>query len=145
MSLLSKSCVYGVRAAVYVAANQGDRPYVPIHEIAEELNLSFHFLTKILQQLTESEIMRSYRGPKGGVALTRPASKISLLQIVESIDGPEVFTECVLGLAGCGELTPCPLHDRWTAHRAAIKALFAGARLAEVSRRTVESKLRIAD
>ena len=65
MNLLTKSCVYGLRATLYVASFCGERHFVPIREISEKLGLSFHFLTKILQKLTEAGLMESYRGPSG--------------------------------------------------------------------------------
>lgn len=117
MSLLSKSCVYGLRASLYVAGFAEKREYVPINEIARELDISFHFLTKILQQLTGAGLMESYRGPSGGVTLAKPAHEISLLDIVTAIDGAEMFSECVLGLEGCGTHAPCPLHATWAAQR----------------------------
>jgi Rrf2 family protein len=130
---------------MYVAARQGERPYVPIHEIAEELGLSFHFLTKILQQLTEADLMASYRGPKGGVALARRAETISLREIIEGIDGPGVFKDCVLGLKGCGDRKPCPMHEQWVVERERLKTLFGKARLGEVSQRAIRAGLRLAD
>jgi Rrf2 family protein len=145
MSLFSKSCTYGLRAVLFVVGKQGQRPFVPIHEIADHLGLSFHFLTKILQKLTEDGLMISYRGPKGGVTLAQPAREVSLMQIIESLDGPDLFTSCVLGLEGCGDRKPCPLHKRWTEERARLKKVFEGATLAEVSRRAVSADLRLAD
>jgi Rrf2 family transcriptional regulator, iron-sulfur cluster assembly transcription factor len=145
MSLLSKSCVYGLRAAVYVVAKQDGRPYVSIREIADDLGISFHFLTKILQQLTESGIMLSYRGPKGGVALAKPAAKVSLMQVIESLDGPGVLRSCILGLEGCGDRKPCALHKEWASRRGELRDLFARSSLADVGRHTLEDGLRLAD
>ncbi len=108
----SKACNYGVRAALYVAM-QDHQEFVSIKEISEKLNISFHFLTKILQTLTQNNIMTSFRGPKGGVALVKPAREISLLDIVHAIDGDSLFTACVLGLNKCGDDNPCPLHNQW--------------------------------
>ncbi|MCX6140004.1 MAG: Rrf2 family transcriptional regulator [Candidatus Kapabacteria bacterium] len=110
--VLSKSCIYGIQAAIFVAAN-GKGHYVSISRIAAELNISFHFLTKVLQQLTQSKLMLSYRGPKGGVVLARESELITLYDVISAIDGTEMFTECMLGLPGCGEASPCPAHEHW--------------------------------
>lgn len=110
--ILSKSCIYGVQAAIYVAA-QGSKDYVSISQVAEQLNISFHFLTKVLQQFTQAGIMLSYRGPKGGVALAKPSAHITLYDLICAIDGSEIFTECMLGLPGCGHDEPCPAHEHW--------------------------------
>ncbi len=142
--MLSKACEYGIRAALFLAS-QPEGVYVPIHTIGERLGISPHFLTKILQQLTQAGLMKSFRGPRGGVALARPAKEILLEEIVAAIDGRRVFEACVLGMPGCGERKPCPLHDQWGAVRAQIHALFAGTSLAEVGHRLRTEDLRITD
>ncbi len=120
--IFSKTCNYAIRAAAYVAGKD-NREFVAIKEIAENLDISFHFLTKILQMLTQKNIMVSLKGPKGGVALARPAHTINLTEIIIAIDGPALFTHCVLGLDQCGDDMPCPLHSRWGAIRDELKKL----------------------
>lgn len=142
--LLSKSCYYGIRAAIHVASLEKE-DYVPIIQISNNLNLSFHFLTKILQTLTENGIMISYRGPKGGVALAKPAQDITLFDIVSAIDGPYIFSECILGLPNCGESTPCPMHSEWNEPRERIKKMFQGMTLADLAKRINENNLRLAN
>lgn len=110
--LLSKSCIYGIQATLYLAIQQ-DRPYIPIKEISEKMNISFHFLTKILQILTHAGIVKSEKGPKGGVALLKAADKISIFDIVHAIDGDAIFEECVMGFPGCSDDFPCSLHKIW--------------------------------
>ena len=145
MSFLSKSCVYGLRASVYVATHQEPDRFVSIREIADKLDISFHFLTKILQQLTESGILHSYRGPNGGVALARAAGEVSVKDIVDSIDGGDVFEACVLGLGGCGEKAPCPLHASWSKERAKMKKLFEKTNLQVLARQVRDKKMRLVD
>lgn len=132
MTLLSNACEYGLRASLYVAT-RADEGYVPIRRIAEALSISGPFLTKVFQQLTQAGLMTSYRGPKGGVALAKPADEITLHDLVVAIDGPDLFTECVLGLPGCGDHTPCPLHARWTSERLRLHALFTSTTLAALA------------
>ena len=141
--LLSKSCVYAIRAILFIATNAEKNKFLSIRDMAEELNISFHFLTKILQQLTQEGILASYRGPNGGIALARPAREITLLDIVFVIDGKELFEECVLGLPGCGELKPCPLHDAWVVDKQKIRDTFAGMNLEELAQNTRELGLRL--
>ena len=145
MSFLSKSCVYGLRAAVYVATHQEQERFVSIREISDKLDISFHFLTKILQQLTQSGILNSYRGPNGGVALARAAGEVSVKDVVDSIDGGDVFEACVLGLGGCGEKGPCPLHASWSKERAKIKRLFERTNLQVLARQVRDKKMRLVD
>lgn len=142
--LLSKSCEYGIRASLYLAARH-EEGYLSIGEISNELDISFHFLTKIFQKLTQAGLMTSYRGPNGGIALARPASQITLLDIFLAIDGPALFTECVLGLPGCGNQTPCPMHNQWAEQRARLEAMFAKTTLAEMGDDITSLDLRLKD
>lgn len=117
---------------MYVAS-LGKKEYVTITEISEKLDISFHFLTKVLQQLTEKKIMISYRGPTGGVALARPAKDIRLIEIVDAIDGSHLFESCIFGLPGCGNQTPCPLHTEWARIRERIQDMFQSTTLAALA------------
>jgi len=122
--LLSRKCVYGLRAVLYIAKNNNDG-YVPISEISENLEISFHFLTKILQILTQNNIMESYRGPSGGINLAKPATEIKIIDIIRFIDGDQVFHQCILGLPDCNDAQPCPLHDQWTSYCKSLKDNFS--------------------
>ena len=145
MSVLSKSCVYGLRAALYVAGCGADRKFVPIREISGELGLSFHFLTKILQQLTGAGLLESYRGPNGGIALARAAAKISLLDVVKAIDGDALFESCVLGLAECSGKHPCPLHETWGKQRAELAAVLEQSTLGALRNPVLREELCLRD
>lgn len=129
--MLSKSCEYGLRATLYLASLNRDG-YVSIGTISEDLHISFPFLTKIFQKLNDAGLLESQRGPKGGVALTKPAGEVTLHEIVVAIDDDDLFEECVLGLPGCGNAEPCPLHDQWTEKRDQIEKMFRNATLAEL-------------
>lgn len=108
--------------------------YVSIRSISEALHISFHFLTKTFQKLTDAGLLVSQRGPAGGVRLARPARQITPLEILVAIDGPALFTECVLGLPGCGNEKPCPLHEEWAAERSRLASMFETVSLADLSR-----------
>ena len=142
--ILSKTCDHAIRATLYVAMHP-DRDYVPIREIASELGISFHFLTKILQILTQKDIMASFRGPNGGVTLTRPAAEIQLKEIVLAIDGDRLFTGCVIGLDQCNDDHPCPLHEKWSSARKDLDALFSTMTLAYVAGRVRHEGFRLTD
>lgn len=130
--LLSKSCEYGIRATLYLSTLRRDG-YVSIREISEELDISFHFLTKIFQKMTQAGLLESFRGPNGGIMLAKPQSQITLLDIVVAIDGPDLFRECVLGLPGCGNEKPCPMHNRWAVERERLETMFSRTTLAEMA------------
>lgn len=130
MTPLSKSCVYGLRACMLIAARAPGAAFLPTREIASALKLSFPFLAKALQPLTGAGLLRSRRGPGGGVALARPAEQLNLLDLVIALDGHGLFRDCALGLPSCGKC-PCPLHDQWAEQRVRLEALFAHTTLKE--------------
>ncbi len=140
--LLSKSAIYGLRASLYIASLKS-KEYITVKQISDELGISFHFLAKILQALTQHGILRSFRGPNGGVALAKPASEIRLAELLNAIDGATMFDECIMGLPGCGHERPCPLHDQWASAQKRIKELFENTTLAEQSDRIQELDLRL--
>lgn len=140
--LLSKSCEYGMRASLFLAFRDGEG-YISIREISDKLDISFHFLTKILQQLTAQSLVTSFKGPKGGVKLAKPGQKIKLLDIVKAIDGDDLFNECVLGLEGCGDREPCALHHKWMDHRIGIKKMLDSTTLKELADQSKAKNYRI--
>lgn len=142
--LLSSACVYGLRASLYLASLNADS-FISITQISEKLEISRHFLTKVLQQLTEAELMQSMTGPKGGVRLSRTPREIQLMEIVVAIDGTDVLTECVLGLPGCGSAKPCPLHDQWAEARDNIRKMLERNTLRDLAEKGKEGNLRITE
>ncbi|WP_205720134.1 RrF2 family transcriptional regulator [Fodinibius halophilus] len=142
--LLSKACVYGLRSSLFLASCKGDG-YTSIREMSDQLDISFHFLTKILQELTGAGLMESHKGPKGGVRLTKAGSEVSLYEIVAAIDGTELFTECALGLPGCGVKKPCPLHDKWAGTRDGIRQMLEDTNLLELAEKGKKQNLRITE
>ncbi len=140
--ILSRGCEYGLRAALYLVSLGADG-FVPIRKLSDELDIEFHFLTKQFQHLSEAGLVHSQRGPKGGIALAKPAGRITLLDIVLAIDGPELFQECVLGLPGCGEREPCPLHGAWATERERLRMMFMNTSLSEMAERIGKEKYRL--
>ena len=129
--MLSTACKDAIRAMIYIAKNHRD-DYMSINEIAKELNLSFYFLSKILQKLVKGELLKSYRGPNGGVKLAKPAEEIRIIDIIEIIDGTKFFSECILGLEKCSDDNPCPIHYMWADKRDEIQKMFENTTLKDI-------------
>jgi Rrf2 family protein len=108
----SKKCEYGLQAILFMAT-QGEDCVCPAEEISKKLNIPKEFISKILQSLTESEIIESKKGKSGGFKLAKHPKKIKLIDIVDAIDGLESFNSCVLGFPNCSPENPCPVHDQW--------------------------------
>ncbi len=113
--MLSNSCKYGVRAVLLIASKPVSSGKVGLKTISSELQIPQPFLAKILQILTKSRILDSAKGPHGGFSLMRPASEITLMDIVRAIDGDEFFDSCLLTGEKCNYYEPskgvCMLHN----------------------------------
>jgi Rrf2 family protein len=83
----TSACVYALRALVHLARHGGGG-LVASHTIAAAEGLSESFLLKSLKPLVSAGVLRSVKGPSGGYRLARPARKITLLEVVEAVDGP---------------------------------------------------------
>ena len=142
--MLSKSCENAIRAAVLLTqkTRHAKKRFVPVQELAGELDMSFHFLAKILQRLTEAGILESFRGPNGGVALHKSPEQINLVEIITAIDGSELFDGCVLGLPQCNDSAPCPMHRQWKKQREALHTMFRRANLSDLARDTRQIHLK---
>lgn len=130
--LFSKACEYGIRAMIYLGLQDSDQP-IQVKQIAAALNIPLPFLSKIVHTLSRHNLIRSHKGPGGGVALARSSAGITLLQVVEIIDGLDLFHTCALGIPRCSDDDPCPLHDQWGKLRTDIRTMLADRTLAEVT------------
>jgi len=109
---LSKACSYGLFGMIYLA-KQPPGKIVSISEICEAENLPEKFLAKIFQTLARASLVRSYRGAGGGFSLARPANKITVRELLESIQGPIYFVKCLSYLKDCERKEKCKLLRVW--------------------------------
>lgn len=117
--IYSRSCEYAIRALMHLA-QVPEGKYVMVKQIAAQENIPGHFLAKVLQQLARKGLLRSSKGPTGGFALRAPASEITLVQIVEALDGLSEYQRCVSGLSECTDDMPCGMHESWKQLRSRI-------------------------
>lgn len=115
--------------------------YVMLDRLTEQANLPREFLAKIFRQLVEGGILSSAKGPGGGFALARPAHDISLLNVVEVIDGGHQIDGCVVGLARCNDNMPCPQHDLFKPIRQRLRAYLSTTTLADTAASLKEKKV----
>jgi Rrf2 family protein len=87
--IYSRSAEYAIRSFVHLARIPNGQ-FAMARHIAEEEKIPAHFLAKILQELTRKGLLRSNKGPSGGFSLRVPASEITLLHLVEALDGPSL-------------------------------------------------------
>lgn len=110
--ICSKACEYAIRSMIYLA-DQPEGEITPISKLSHELDISFTFLTKVLQQLTERGLLLSFKGAKGGVCLGKSPEEISLDDIVQAVSGHDIKSICATGNPECSSVHQCPLHERW--------------------------------
>ncbi len=130
MMCLSQTTGYAVRALVCLD-EQGGRACLT-RDIAKSAGIPKPYLARIVNDLTHMELLTAKRGYRGGIALARPAGEISLLQVVEAIEGPNWIAPCLLGLNDCATHTLCPAHIAWKRISKQIKAMLGRTTVADV-------------
>jgi len=130
--MLSSACQDTIRAAVWLSTKPAGE-FHRIQVISDALDLPFPFLAKSLQKLVHANILISQRGATGGVTLAREASEITLLSIIEAVDGTTFFDACVLGIGDCEAEKPCALHAQWDIWRHEMLEMYSAMRLSDIT------------
>jgi Rrf2 family protein len=107
---ITKQADYALRAIIYLA-RLGDGEKASTKDIAEKQEIPPSFLAKIVSQLSIAGLITTARGARGGVSLARPPEEISILDVIESIDGPVLLNECTGSPSVCSFGSECPLHQ----------------------------------
>ena len=132
---------YALRAVVELAASPGDRPVTAEH-LAQAQAIPPKFLESILLQLRRGGVVTAQRGPEGGYRLARPATEISLAEIIRVIDGPLANVRGQrpekVGYRGAAE----PLQEVWIALRASEREILELVTLAEVAGGNLPERVR---
>ena len=124
--MLSKTSKYAIRAMIYIAKNTKPNEKIGLKKIAEELDIPSPFLGKILQTLAKRKLLLSTKGPNGGFSVNRNMGDITILKIIEIIDGLDFFNDCLLGLDCHDHLEDgrCPIHDKYEPIKDQLKQFF---------------------
>ena len=128
-----------IRAALYL----GGRPpgeLSPVQDIADATKLPKAYLSKIIQRLAQAGLVRTFRGPGGGIQLGKSPRAITLGALVYAVEGRADADRCALGIGDCSAANPCPLHDRWAPLRNDFMKLLEDTSLAEVLQDLPEGK-----
>jgi Rrf2 family protein len=130
MLCLSQTTGYAVRALVCLDEQDGSACLT--RDIARCAGIPKPYLARIINDLTHKELVTAKRGYRGGIALARPAADISLLQVVEAIEGPHWIAPCLLGLNDCAAHNFSPAHLVWQRISKQLKALLGRTTVADV-------------
>jgi Rrf2 family protein len=109
---ITRQADYAVRAVLYLA-QLGSERRAATSQIAQEQQIPPSFLAKIVSQLSVAGLLQTSRGARGGVSLARAPELISVLEVVEAIDGPILLNECVSGNGDCNFGDDCPMRPVW--------------------------------
>jgi len=109
---ITRQADYAVRAVLYLA-HLDHTERAATSTIAQEQRIPPSFLAKIVSQLSIAGLLHTSRGARGGVMLAREPKDITLLEVVEAIDGPIQLNECVGDEGTCSFGDDCPLHSVW--------------------------------
>lgn len=124
--MFSKACEYGIRAAIHIGHQSKLGKRVSLKDVAKVIDSPVAFTAKILQALAKDGIIISTKGPTGGYEISDEKNlKITLLQIVNAIDGDKIYNGCGLGLKQCNASKPCPLHHQFASIRNELKDMLS--------------------
>ena len=118
--IFSNATEYAIRGLSEVAA-RGSNGRLLLDDVVAGSGLPRDFMAKVFQKLVRGGVLRSAKGRGGGFELARPAHEITLMQVVEAIDGPQIHDRCVIGFAKCSDEMPCAQHDLYKPIRQRIK------------------------
>jgi Rrf2 family protein len=141
--MLSNTSKYAIRAVIFLELYASETRLVGIKEVSRELGIPTPFLGKILQMLAKRGILHSSKGPGGGFCLKKAAMDISLMEIIEIIDGTDAFDSCLIRNEACSEDHPCSLHDKITGYRRSIRGLLGTESVADLAGEFRKGKERI--
>lgn len=109
---ITRQADYALRAMYFLSKlDPNERAATSL--IADEQKIPPSFLAKIISQLSIAGLIHTSRGARGGVSLARSPEKISILEVVEAIDGPLSLNECTHSVDGCPFGEDCPLRPVW--------------------------------
>lgn len=130
--IFSTTTEYAIRGLSEFAGRAPDQMMM-LDDLVAGTDLPNDFLRKVFQKLVKGDVLTSSRGRKGGFRLARPPEKITLMQIVEAIDGPQPLDGCVVGLAACHDQMPCGQHDLYKPIRNRLKEYLSTTTLADMA------------
>ncbi|MDR2734830.1 MAG: Rrf2 family transcriptional regulator [Spirochaetota bacterium] len=104
---------YALRALVRLSTHDTAKGPLALHQIAAEEGISIKYLESIFTQLRRANVVRSMRGAEGGYLLASPADTISILRIIEAVEGPAVAVDCIQNPDHCPQKSHCTSALLW--------------------------------
>lgn len=121
---LNTTSQYAIRIMTHIAQNHDSNKLFKAKKISEQLDIPYKYLTAIMTQLSEANIIISTRGRDGGYSIAKDPTAIYLKDILLAVKECLHGNDCVLGIGLCQEDKKCALHDRWTVPKKNILEMF---------------------
>jgi Rrf2 family protein len=118
---ITRETDYAIRCVYYLSGKKSG--VTMVDEISKEMKIPNSFLAKILQKLSKASLVKSRRGVKGGFELTRAPQEISLLEVIEAVQGPVAMNICALDEALCEFSSACSIHPVWVEVRREVEKI----------------------
>ncbi len=125
---------YATRALLDLALHQGQGP-ATLREIARRQQISLQYLEHLITPLIAAGIIRSVRGPKGGVTLAKPPAEVKLIEIIQVLEGSIAPVECVDNPAVCDRSETCATRDVWCELKEAVSNVLESTTLQDLVER----------
>ena len=125
---------YATRALLELALRPGDNP-AALKDIAQRQQISIRYLEHLITPLVAAGIVRSMRGPKGGIALARSPQEIRLSEVIQLLEGSTAPVECLDNPAGCARSATCVTRDVWGELRKAMDNILNSTTIADLVER----------
>lgn len=122
--MLSQTSKIAIKAVIYLSEKSLEMEKASVDVISKEINASRHTVGKALQTLVKNGVINSLKGPTGGFYLDELQQNQAVYNVIEAIEGRNLFTGCGLGLAKCSETHPCPIHDEYKVVREMTERMF---------------------
>lgn len=125
---------YGTRALIELAMHDGDRS-VSLKEIAANQELSLQYLEHLISPLIAGGLVKSTRGAKGGIRLAKPASEITLADVLGLLEGSNAPVECVDQPDACRRSKYCATRDVWTEVKESVDGILGSVTLEDIAQK----------
>ena len=132
---------YGTRALLDLALHQDEEP-VSLKDIAQRQQISLQYLEHLMTPLVTAGMVRSIRGPKGGVSLAKNPEKIKLSEIIQLLEGSTALVECVDNPNLCPRSELCATRDIWDELKKAMNGVLESTTLQNLVERQKGKKAR---
>lgn len=130
---LTRGGEYGIRGVLYLAQQENGKVSM-LSAIAKTQDVPPRFLAKIFQALAKAGVVKSHRGAKGGFSLARPASEITVRDVIEAVEGPLYLNTCVIAPGECDRDELCPIHGVWGEAQEKLMSVLAQSNFEELAK-----------